>query len=153
MVVPCEKWVVVDLDGTLCNIHHREHLAQAAKWDEFNSLCHADTVNEPVAAVMRRLYGEYGICVVTGRSDKWKEMTQLWLMEHGLWMFVDRFRMRREGDYRSDVVTKPELIINCFGDHATALQKVLFILDDRAKVVKELRRRRFTVFHVEDGSY
>jgi FMN phosphatase YigB (HAD superfamily) len=153
MVVPCEKWIVVDLDGTLCNIGHREHLAQARQWDDFNSLCHADKVNEPIAEMVRRFYGYYGILVVTGRSDKWREMTIEWLMAHKLWPLVDRFRMRQEGDMRSDTIVKPEMVIDCFGTHVNALDKVLFILDDRYKVVKEFRRRRFTVFHVEDGAY
>lgn len=43
-----KKYIICDLDGTLCDHRHRIYLAWSKQWDSYNAGCVADYVNMPV---------------------------------------------------------------------------------------------------------
>lgn len=146
------KWIVVDLDGTLCNTDHRVHHAKAGQWDEFNSLCTQDTVDIPVLELMRSMeYYGYGVLIITGRDEKYRKQTTDWLIKHHV--FPEHLLMRGAVDRRPDYEVKLEEIEKFFGDKDAALEQVLFCLDDREKVVQALRDYGLKVLQVKNGDY
>lgn len=144
--------IIVDLDGTLCNSSHRDHLAQQKLWDEFNAASANDEPWEDVAALIAAMqpsgYKFYGL---TGRSQKWSQTTANWLFKKGI--ELDALIMRPEDDFSSDHDLKPKMLEAVFGTMDSARKRVLFILDDRDKVVEAWRNNGFRCWQVQPGGY
>jgi FMN phosphatase YigB (HAD superfamily) len=144
--------IIVDLDGTLCNSSHRDHLAVARLWDEFNAACSEDQIWEDVAAVITSMQAQnYKFYGLTGRSQKWHGATVGWLLRNGI--HLDALMMRPEDDYTSDFELKPKMLAAMFGEMRTAKERVLFILEDRDKVVEAWRNLGFRCWQVQPGGY
>lgn len=79
---------------------------------------------------MIRNWGELEIFFVSGREDKYKDITEQWLV--GNYVPYDRIDMRKSGDYRKDSVVKREILQEIRKTH-----NVMFAIDDR-KQVKEM---------------
>lgn len=148
-----QSWVVVDLDGTLCDTSHRQHLAQAREWDQFNSLCCHDKPVKPIADLVGALAKSYSVLLLTARDETYEKMTYDWLIKHRIFSF-DALLMRRKGDYRPDFEVKIEALEAMFGqDKEAVLKSVAFCIEDRNKVVEAMRNYGLTVLQVCEGSY
>lgn len=150
------NYLIVDLDGTLCNSSHRQHLAQARQWDEFHSLIHLDTVCEEVATVILALqkYNRNLITLaVTGRNESNRVATAKWLLNHRLGALFDEVLMRPDFDGTPDHDLKPKMLEEYFGSKDKVLENVLIVLEDRTKVVESLRNYGLVVFQVREGDY
>lgn len=147
---PYNKYVVVvDLDGTLFDIQHRLHFIKGDKkdWNSFNTACEADTLVEPIATLVRgmRMAG-FAIVYLTGRAEQHRGVTEELLATHRL--LVGPVIMRPENDFRSDYVVKMELAERHIG-----LERIIFAVEDRDRVVKEWRARGITCLQPCEGSY
>lgn len=144
-------WIVFDLDGTMTDCSHRVHLAQAGQWDEFNAGCRDDKIRPETLAAFRVFNETYHTMFVTGRDGRYKKLTLDLLAEHSI--EPDILLMRPPFDPRSDAEVKIALLEGFFGSKAGVLNAVLFCLDDREKVVEELRNYGLTVWQVRQGDY
>lgn len=147
-----KSWIVIDLDGTLCNIDHRAHLAQQGLWEDFHSMIGSDTLNEDVAAIMH----DGGMVIwhllaLTGRPERYREQTEAWLKKYDIW--PEQLVMRPDEDYSSDVDLKPKLLAEFFDGIEIAKEEVLFILEDRDKIVEAFRNLGFNCWQVRNGLY
>jgi hypothetical protein len=108
------KAIVVDMDGTLCDVRSIRHIVASSRsargrdFDAFHSAsidcpAHGEVVAIVNAAVERRLT----ILVVSARDERWSMLTALWLMEHSV--PYDQMFLRKRGDQRSDVEVKNEI--------------------------------------------
>lgn len=146
------KAIICDLDGTLCTITHRLHFVTRGKgvkkdWQSFFKGLGNDTVNEPVAEVVRRFSGDHEILYCSGRGEESREATEAWLKANNLW-FGHLF-MRSANDFRPDDLVKEILL-----DHDILPQfDPVIVFDDRNSVVKMWRSRGFTVAQVADGDF
>lgn len=146
------KWIICDLDGTLCEVAHRQEYALSQQWDEFNSRCKDDGVVEPVRRLVE-LWSKRGkVMYLTGRDQRWEEMTRMWLFQKRV-DYAEVLLMRPKDDYRPDWEVKLSLAEEFFGGKEKLLENVAFVLDDRAKVVEEFRNYGLTVFQVREGDY
>jgi FMN phosphatase YigB (HAD superfamily) len=148
------KWIVVDLDGTLCDCAHRVHLAQAKQWDEFHKGIAEDKVREDVATFLDITRKDLAIRVLlcTGRNEQYRIQTLNWLQEKRLWDF-DAIVMRPKDNHESDYVLKVRLVDEFFGGRAKALDQVAFVLDDRDRVVQSFRDAGYRCWQVAAGAY
>jgi predicted kinase len=122
--------IVCDIDGTLARMESRH-------WTEFEK-CGEDAVQVFVADILRTYNRDsmnesnsYSaeIILMSGRENKYREITEEWLDEHGIpYNFLV---MRPTGDHRKDYIVKKEL----FEQHIEPEYNVLFALDDRNQVV------------------
>lgn len=88
------------------------------------------------------------VVIVTGREEKFRDITEKWLERH-LGNY-DRLHMRRDGDFRSDVIVKREL----FESQIQSAYEVQFVVDDRDRVVEMWRHELGLVcFQVGDGDF
>lgn len=150
------KIIVVDLDGTLCNSAHREHLAKAGQWEEFHSLLMEDQPWPDVQDLLKLLeiktdLGETFIIGLTGRNERYRNTTIKWLAEHDV--LLDSLLMRHDDDYRSDHELKPQLLEEFLKDTQQSSDDVWFILEDRDKVVEAWRDAGYSCFQVRPGGY
>lgn len=115
------KAILCDLDGTLAILHRSPFNAHQ---------CDTDTVNEPIAEIVRT-YHRIGVQVIllSGREDHSRDLTINWLQQHQI-PFQALF-MRKEKDFRKDAIIKEEL----FDQHIKDKYFVQFVLDDRNQVV------------------
>jgi len=86
-----QQAIVVDLDGTLCNISHRLHLLDmepgredkpVKDWESFFEEMHKDELQPWCAEIIRRFADDYAIIFCTGRSDPYRKKTEDWLKTH-----------------------------------------------------------------------
>ncbi|MBG0818751.1 AAA family ATPase [Planomonospora sp. ID82291] len=133
--------VLADMDGTLALMTGR------SPYDA--SRVHEDVPNVPVVAAVRAAYAAGAeIVVMSARSDVCRQATVAWLEEHLGVPFQGPF-MRREGDRRPDATVKAEM----FDEHVRDVFDVLYVLDDRDRVVAAWRRMGLTVFQVAPGDF
>jgi len=153
------KAIVIDLDGTLCNTAHREHLI--GQWDEFNAGCKDDTPHPDVAWLVKMFCGfdfdEPILIGCTGRSEEHRTATERWLLENDL--FVDFVLMRPAFDFRPDAEVKVELL-QAWHDSTEEAEKgmtlqdrILFVLEDREKVVEAWRNLGLNCWQVREGAF
>ena len=139
--------VVVDLDGTLALDHKRNHYLQRKPrdWDAYFAECHTDEPNEPVIALIRAMKeAGYSINIVSGRRDDYIEDTFSWLLDYNIpW---NRLQLRRTGDYTDDHILKLKMIEPFRND-------ILFVLEDRQRVVDMWRANGFTCLQVAPGNF
>ena len=152
-----KKLVVFDLDGTVCDNRHRQHLVSHLSshkdsgedfekaMERFNSLCHKDEPVEASVAIAKAMHCQgYDLLFLTARPMKWAIETGMWLKKH----FRDvphALMARPTGDYRSSPVVKSELLSNHVdGD----LSRVLCAFEDDPRVVAEFRKMGIVVYQI-----
>lgn len=138
---PC---IISDLDGTLAIIGDRSPY-DASRCDEL------DKPNKPVVECVKAMaMAGYEIVFVSAREEKDRAPTERFIRKHlpGLdWALF----MRATKDHRPDEIVKVEIYRNRIED----LYDVLFVIDDRRKVVQKAWRQALglTVFHCAEGDF
>ena len=102
--------VIVDMDGTLCDVSTVLHLQSAP--DGFTAFHQECAQCPPHLAVVEWCVGHHGrgheVLVVTGRDAWTREMTLRWLSEH-LPVPIAGLHMRADGDFRSNTDLKRDI--------------------------------------------
>ena len=147
-------WVIVDLDGTVCDIAHRVHHAQNRDWEAFHSALPLDQPFPHMAQLIHCLYScNVSMLVITGRPETYRAKTLAWLQQHSLASRFDEIVRQPEKDGPPDTALKLRLLDEFFGNREEALRRVLFALDDRDRVVEAYRNAGFKCFQVAEGKY
>lgn len=145
---PC---VLFDIDGTLALIDHRRSLLDRDKpdWLSFNSKMGDDTPNPPVVDLYKTLWASkrYQIFLVSGRSEDYRKITETWLTWNSI--PFEKLLMRPEGDFRSDVKVKQEILNQLLSEG----REIMFVVDDRNSVVDMWRRNGITCFQCAEGDF
>lgn len=135
------KIVVLDLDGTLCNDEHRIQFAQAGQWDEYHARCGRDLPHPLIfnfleaVTILPSIY----VLAITGREEKWKRLTQVWLGEHGA--EIDEVLMRPTGDFTSAAILKPSMLKAWLAANPEA--EAFMIIDNSEKVLRGYQEAGF----------
>lgn len=144
--------IICDLDGTLCNSSHRQHfMRQKPKdWESFYAAAGNDPANVEVLRFLDASVPIRNILLVSGRPDKYRDLTTAWLEKfkvpwHGLFM-------RKTGDYRSDYIVKKEIFENEIYPRCEKGTSFLCI-DDRNQVVDMWRSLGLQCWQVADGNF
>lgn len=141
--------VIFDLDGTLADISHRQHMVQSKRrdWPGFFAACVDDAPHEAVITILRALQSQFEIWLVSGRSDEVREQTENWLRLNGVpW---HELIMRHKGDYTPDNLLK----IGWVQQGRIPKDRILCVFDDRDKVVKAWRKAGIPCFQVAEGDF
>ena len=147
------RWIVIDLDGTLCDCSHRVHLAQAKQWDDFHAGIMDDKPYPEVVEFVKIISPHYNTILCTGRPETYRKDTWSWVYKYDLEDHLDHLIMRPEKDYSPDHELKLKLVYDFFGSREDALSNILLVLDDREKVVEAWRNAGFTCWQVQVGRY
>ena len=100
------KTTLLDLDGTICDTRHRDHMIAANRadtdWCAYSLACAEDRPVPGVVALISRLPGLK--IILTGRHEQARRLTERWLSREGV--SYDQLLMRPEGDNRENVAFK-----------------------------------------------
>lgn len=132
--------LIIDLDGTLCNIDDRKkyvHPEPYGKkdWKAFFSNIKNDKVNKWCNEIIDKFSFGYKIVLCTGRPDDYRKDTERWLLTKLI--PYDELFMRQRNDFRPDHVIK-ETILDF---EILPRYDVLFAVDDRNSIIDLWRKR------------
>lgn len=138
--------IVVDIDGTLADISHRQHhiKGKRKKWQKFFQAMDKDLPVPAIAAKVRMLSQDHTIVLVSGRPDDYRRLTEDWLKRHKI--PYHQLFMRQSGDFRDDDVVKQEIL----NQHLNK-DKIKLVIDDRPRVIRMWRKNGLQVEDVGEG--
>jgi FMN phosphatase YigB (HAD superfamily) len=132
--------VLFDLDSTLFDVQHREHLAPVGPnradvdmWIDYSKGCIDDTVVEGVAKAARMFYAAgYLIFIVSGRNIEARDETEAVMRRNNVPFHEIRLHtandLRHNGEYKSQYINElkvrgitPELM---FEDHISVCEMI-----------------------------
>jgi len=149
------KWIAVDLDGTLADLTHRLHFITDGErdWDSFFNACDKDVLIPNMRDIVVAMHrGGYKVLVLSGRSDAVMPKTVTWLIANNV-PYTDLL-MRSAGDHRPDYEVKQELLNNWLERASKRGQHIITtIFEDRKSVVDMWRGNNFHVCHVAEGDF
>lgn len=135
------KVYIVDIDWTVALMNGR------SPYDY--SKVSEDIPNKPVIQTIQTLAeGTIDLIFVSGRPDSCQEDTYKWL-EDNIWPYNFKLYMRETWDNRSDDIVKREILEKYILD----TNYVLWVFDDRDRVVKMWRESGLTCFQVAEGNF
>jgi len=146
--------IIVDLDGTLCDIGHRLHLIQGEDkdYETFYKNCEYDAAHYDMCELVSNL-GYSGmvdsIYIITGRPNTYRAETDEWLDDHEI--PYDKILMRQEEDYRPDYEVKEDLVLSLMSRDGLKPSDIWLVLEDNNSVVKMYRKLGFRVLQVDEG--
>jgi len=98
------KLAIIDLDGTLFDERHRNHLAVAKDWDEYHKAHKDDKIFTLVVQKVHELSRDHEIVFLTGRTENYRESTMMQLVNLNVSCFD--LIMRPVGDHRPAAIYK-----------------------------------------------
>ena len=142
------KLWIFDIDGTLADNDHRQHLIMEGNrdWDTFFSLQHKDEPFDAVMEIFDTLVATGHKCVIiTARCERFREETLEWLNKHhnGTIKSEDVY-MRPLKDRTDDDKIKLN-ILNQIVEGSPDL-KVMGIFEDRHRIIDAFRDAGYYVF-------
>jgi FMN phosphatase YigB (HAD superfamily) len=154
------KYIIFDLDGTLADISLRRKKARKED-DTINWSIFFDPRNiqldSPIESVLflyhsMILSAEIKVVIFSGRSDVTKQRTFDWFSEHDI-VPPDIIEMRKDGDYTPDEILKKKWLYQLLEDEYISKEDILFVVDDRNKVVKMWREEGLTCLQCAEGDF
>lgn len=146
-----KKSVVIDLDGTLCNTQHRQHLAAIGEWDHFHSMCTEDEPFDDIEQFIFTMREHFQVILLTARPEKFRTQTEEWL--RSFMIEYDVLLMKADGDYRKTSDFKLQSIEQYFGSKDQALETVAWTLEDDDKNVEAFRNYGLPCWQVRPQGY
>jgi len=143
-----QEIVIFDIDGTLADVSERvHHLRKTPKdWDAFFQGMAQDRAIRSMVRLCNLLHAA-GIKIIlcSGRNESHRAETVLWLARQGV--NYHELRLRRDGDFRSDVVVKREML------RGINRRRVLFVIEDRSRVVEMWRAEGLVCLQCAPGEF
>jgi hypothetical protein len=169
-VMDQKKVIISDLDGTIALDHHRNHFLHPPHkdscagvnsmgefpcdcgwkrdWKSYFDACGGDEPNWPVIRTLELYHKEgYHIVILSGRSARVQPETEQWLFRNKVPYHY--MRLRPEGVHTNDNLLK----VQWARELALYPEQVLFIMEDRARVVEAWRDHGYTCFQVAPGTF
>jgi len=112
-----QRAIIFDLEGTLTDMQHREHLIPDKEqwgvcntnWDEFHSLFLADKVKLPVAMLYTWLRKAFPILIFTGKPESGRSDVEEWMHMINL-QKPELMFMRKDNDERYSELVKRDML-------------------------------------------
>lgn len=143
------KWVICDLDGTLCHISpERLELINRKDYDAFNEACGGEEPSWSMRELLLAAHDRgHAIAIVTARSEVVREKTLAWLNRYAIPHTL--LLMRPEGNHDHDHELKKQMYHNA----GLTAEEVLFVMEDRPCVTKMWRELGLLCLQVNEGVY
>ena len=143
-----DEIAIFDIDGTLADISQREHHVRKKpkNWEAFFEGMAQDKAVHSMVRLCNILYdaGVY-IILCSGRNERHRPETVEWLEREGV-NYHD-LRLRFNGDMRSDTAAKREML------RGIDKSKVLFVVEDRSRVVEMWRSEGLVCLQCAPGEF
>ena len=143
-----EEIVIFDIDGTLADVSERiHHVKKKPKnWNAFFQGMAQDKAIHSMVRLCNVLY-ESGVKILlcSGRSEEHRPQTVQWLAQQGV--NYHELVLRSDGDQRTDTIVKREMLAGI--DRS----KVLFVVEDRSRVVEMWRSEGLVCLQCAPGEF
>ena len=143
-----EEIVIFDIDGTLADISGRiHHIRKKPKnWNAFTEGMGKDKAIHSMIRLCNILYvsGLY-VILCSGRNERNRPETIEWLEKEGV--NFHELLLRKDNDMRQDAVIKREMLQNL------AKSRILFVVEDRSRVVEMWRSEGLTCLQCAPGEF
>ena len=136
--------IIFDIDGTLADPKDRLHFLKKKDWNSFYDDCLDDAPIHNVIYLLQELKKNHHIIIFTGRPERIKDKTLLWLKANNI--SFNEIYFRKDGDYRPDYEIKEEML-------KTLNRSIWFAVDDRKQVVDMFRKNNILCLQCKDGDY
>jgi hypothetical protein len=140
--------VIFDIDGTLADVSERiHHLNKKPKnWQGFFQNMAQDKAIHAMVRLCNILYAS-GIQIVlcSGRTEQYRSETVRWLAQEGV--NYHKLFLRPDRDRRSDVIVKREMLAGL------DKSKILFVVEDRSRVVEMWRSQGLVCLQCAPGEF
>ncbi|HSK87824.1 MAG TPA: HAD family acid phosphatase [Anaerolineales bacterium] len=143
-----DEIVIFDIDGTLADVSERiHHLRKKPKnWKAFFGGMAQDKAIHSMVRLCNVLHAAgIEIILCSGRSEEHRDETTKWLAEQGV-NYHDLL-LRKDHDRRSDTLVKREMLA------AIDKSKVLFVVEDRSRVVEMWRSEGLVCLQCAPGEF
>ena len=143
-----DEIVIFDIDGTLADVSERiHHLRKKPKnWKAFFGGMAQDKAIHSMVRLCNVLHAAgIEIILCSGRSEEHRDETMKWLAEQGV-NYHDLL-LRKDHDRRSDTLVKREMLA------AIDKSKVLFVVEDRSRVVEMWRSEGLVCLQCAPGEF
>lgn len=146
---------IIDLDGTLYDNSHRQHLIPAdrnntAGWVPFNAACAKDILRKEVANLVRAVAAEGGdVIFLTARGEDAREPTFNRLHQDFSFAYSSDLIMRQMNDHRSAAEFKSSFISGLKSEFSVYRDHTLVAIEDDPAVVDAMRALGVTVLHID----
>lgn len=149
--------VILDLDGTLCDVTHRRVYVENTDkkdWNRFFEGIPHDKPDQAVTLLYDMIYTysrtiePLDIIFVSGRPQQYRAVTEQWLKQHQFSEYFVLF-MRPFNNNDDDSIVK----INIYNKYIKPWFDVKFVVDDRNRVVNAWRAAGLKCFQVEEGNF
>lgn len=145
------KAIIVDLDGTLCDITHRRQwvIEKPKNWKMFFAGIAEDKVNRAVASIIERYNCSYDtdVILVSGRGEEHREETGKWLRKHKI--VYNLLLMRPYNNREDDDIIKESI----YRTYIEPYFNVLFCIDDRVRIIRMWRKLGLTCFAIQEEEF
>lgn len=123
---------VFDIDGVLADVRHRLHHVEASpkRWSAFFAEADRDGLLAEGAAILRSLAEDHEIRYLTGRPERMRALTELWLVEQSL--PTASLTMRPNRDRRPSRLFKRDRLRQWQGESAP----IALVVDDDPQVIE-----------------
>lgn len=142
--------LIVDLDGTLAIDTARAEKyirdPENRQWEKYFEACYEDLPNTAVVELVRLLKNHKFICILSGRSDAVREVTEKWLSDHSI--PYDLLYMRQKDDRTQDTELKLKWV-----ESLGLKEDIWMVLEDRQRVVDAWRAAGYTTLQVAPGNF
>jgi hypothetical protein len=137
-----QQCILVDIDGTIA--------LRGDRGPHDHDQAMEDGVNWAIVRLVECLRDDdLALLLVSGRDEKYRDITEFWLKAHRLFDYRAGLLMRARFDCRPDEDVKREIYEQDIKPHFD----VLWVFDDRNKVVKMWRDLGLTCLQVADGDF
>lgn len=143
-----QELVIFDIDGTLADISQRiHHIRNRPKnWDAFNEGMAKDKAIHSMIRLCNILYtAGLHIILCSGRNERNRIETVEWLKQQGV--NYHELLLRKDNDKRQDAVIKREMLQNL------DKSRILFVVEDRSRVVEMWRSEGLTCLQCAPGDF
>lgn len=150
-----KKVIIFDIDGTLADSGHREHLIQdrtKADWYTFFEESRNDPPHYEIQWLNHIMAerDDVDLIVLTARPDYSRIMTVEWLAKHDIaHTELIMKHMRQDGGYDSDHEFKEKVLEQLTADG----RKPYMVFEDRQSVVDMWRSRGIKCLQVQPGDF
>jgi hypothetical protein len=143
-----DEIVIFDIDGTLADITERERhvLKKPKNWKAFFAGMAEDKAVVSMVRLCNILYAAgVRIILCSGRNESHREETEAWMKREGV--NYHEIRLRADGDMHSDTIAKREML------RGLDKSKILFVVEDRSRVVEMWRSEGLTCLQCAPGDF
>jgi hypothetical protein len=141
-------FILIDIDHTISNAFWRDSIIGAVPWDEYHKESDHDKPFWNVVQLINSLwYAGHTMIAITGRNEKFRQLTNLWFIEYDV--NIDEILMRPDDVFLKNAEMKVKLIEERFDKD---YKEIGFLIDDNEETILAFFKLGITTLQIRNVS-